>query len=253
MEDHRGVNALAPTPTLAPAETETESKSKSFYNTYLLPSFSNSFSNFTDFKSVLAAVVQPVVSDDEDILGNLWNLHSEALADILDLSIDFDILEQPPPVIDEVPDWYINFLNSDREPAKSPPRPSPILTPEPPQLPAIDLVQPELPPISPPPPELSWEEYLKLAGLEEVEPPSDEESVPTTPSPPATPSVASPDPSAESGTDASIEPESSLEWQNKRRNWISKEKVTGSAACPAEISTLLYGRETWLANGVEHT
>ena len=132
---------------------------------------------------MLAAVTQSMVSNEEDILANLWELHSEALCDIMNITLDYDILALPPPIVEEPPQWYINFLNSDREPAKSPTRPAREPTPEPPvDLPAIDNKLPELPALSPPPPEPSWEDYLAIAGLEEVEPLSDVDSLPQTPS-----------------------------------------------------------------------
>ena len=236
MEDHRGDRALRHTQDLA-NHTDTIAHQKSFYTnsfyTHFPFSFNNLSSNFIDLCKSLAGVIRTVVSDDEDIMANLWNLHSEALIDILDLTLDFDILELPPPIIEEVPDWYVNFINSDREPAKSPPRPTPLPLPEP-SPPVLNPELPDLPPVETSPPELTWEEYLKLGGLEEVEAPSDEESLPQSPMPFVSPIPVPQFLPDESNTSASIEPESSMEWQHQRRNWISKEKVAGSGPCPAE-------------------
>jgi hypothetical protein len=98
-----------------------------------------------------------MVSTDDDVLANLWDLHAHDLCDIMNMELDYDILELPRPIIEEPPQWYLNFINSDREPAKSPDKPVNESNPEPPNnLPATDLALPELPPITPPPPEPSW-------------------------------------------------------------------------------------------------
>ena len=98
MEGHRGTERQSIT------KPESCSKNTVFQKPFLpfLPilTFSNNSYNFSNFQLALAAVSQLVVSSD-DILAGLWNLHSEALADILDMTIDYDILELPPPSIAE--------------------------------------------------------------------------------------------------------------------------------------------------------
>ena len=200
-------------------------------------------------------------------------------------SIEYDILELPPPIEEEPPQWIVNFLNSDREPAESgdtsPPRGLPDLplqdhTPSPlpeltwndvdfldndssaesgntsappgfPDLPLQDRTPSPTPyidePMLPYMPDLPWEDYLTIAGLEEVEQVTDTEDMPPTPSQALSPSthlpISSPahpkdSPVEDICTDSSAEPESSLEYQIQRRNWISKEKVQGNGACPVE-------------------
>lgn len=128
MKEHRGIRALSLSPKPPLQETEL-----SFIQSFSKLSFTNNFFNFKYLTFVLAAVTKTVVSSD-DILASLWDLHSEALADILDMTIDYDILELPPPIIDEPPQWYVNFINSDREPAGSPLRNTDV---PPPGLPAL--------------------------------------------------------------------------------------------------------------------
>ncbi len=55
----------------------------------------------------------------------------------MDMELDYDILEQPPPIEEEQPQWYVNFLNSDREPAEQPTQKTPD------ELPATDITLPE--------------------------------------------------------------------------------------------------------------
>lgn len=141
----------------------------------------------------------------------------------------------------------INFINSDKDPAEPiettppgfpdlPPVPAPPSpTPPSPGTPPPELTMPDMP-------ELTWDDYLMIDGLEEVEPVSDLEDIPTTPrrSPPmTTPPAIVIDSSNSSASDDSgrispAEPESSMEYQIRRRNWISKEKVQGNGACPVE-------------------
>lgn len=98
MEEHRGNRALS----LSPKPPLQESESFIPFLPFQKFSFINSFSNFQELTYVLAAITKTVVSSD-DILDSLWDLHSEALADILDMSIEYEILELPPPIIDEPP------------------------------------------------------------------------------------------------------------------------------------------------------
>lgn len=276
MEGHRGTRRQALT---EPKPCSNTDKIFSFVPFYTL-NFSNNFLNFSSFQSALAAVSQLVVSS-SDVLAGLRDLHSEALADILDMEIEYDILELSPPIEDEPPQWMVNFINSDREPAESgdasPPRGVPDLplqdpSPEPlpeltwedldllgdspaesgdtmappvfPDLPLQDTTPSPSPPVDEPyMPDLPWEDYLMVAGLEEVEQMTDTEDMPSTTSPALTPPTYSPvspsihqedSPVADICTDSSAEPESSLEYQIQRRNWISKEKVKGNGACPVE-------------------
>ena len=266
MEGHRGTKRQA----LVRPEPCSNTEEKPFlpFLPFSYLNFSNNFSNFYSFESALAAVTKLVVASN-DILAGLWDLHSEALADILDMEVEYDILELPPPIIEETPQWMLNFMSSDREPANpgdaSPPHELPDLPsqdriPTPlPELtwddvnfldspnepyPTLEPPEPYLDePLLPYMPELTWEDYLTIAGLEEIEQVTDTEDMPLTPSPATTPSTYSPvsDPAhAEASpvdaisTISPAEPVSSLEYQIQRRNWISKEKVRGNGACPVE-------------------
>lgn len=91
MEEHRGIKRQSLTP-----EPRSISKNNVSFLTTFLPylTFSNCFSNFSNFQIALAAVSKLVVSSD-DILAGLWNLHAEAMADILDMTLDYEILQLP--------------------------------------------------------------------------------------------------------------------------------------------------------------
>lgn len=223
VEEHPGTNGRHVT-SIPRSSQETVSF---LYNFLPFLNFSNSFYNFLDFQYALAAVSKLVVSSD-DILAGLWELHSEALADILDLTIDYDILEMPPPIQEEVPQWMVNFMSSDKEPAEpnnNPPPGFPELPPNPtPSPPPLPSPVPE--PLLPDMPELTWDDYLMIAGLEEIEPPSDHEelqepSSPTITQSPVAPPMPSPEPVNHTFVDdmsigSSAEPESSMEFQIHR-------------------------------------
>ena len=160
------------------------------------------------------------------------------------MSLDYDVLKMPPPIMEEMPQWMLNFMSSDKELAEPNLPVSPPGFPEFSPLDALGALSPLLAtpePLPPPMPELSWDYYFAIAGLEEIEPLSDEEELPQTPPPeqltPTTsatlsaPSISSLE---DKGTVSSAEPESSIEYQIHRRNWINKEKVQGNGACPGE-------------------
>ena len=115
--------------------------------------YNTSLNSFSSFKNSLSELVQAVVLQcgSESSVSD-----AEMFQGLLDLEFVYDLI--PPEILqpEPVPDWYINFLNSDREPAIQP----------------DDIVDPPLSHEGE-----TWEEYLARHNLVEEVPLSDNESL----------------------------------------------------------------------------
>jgi len=89
----------------------------SFLPVKRFPVHNTSFNTFISFKNSLSELVQAVVLQ----CGSKSSVSdAKMFQGLLDLDFVYELI--PPEILqpEPVPDWYINFLNSDREPAIQP-------------------------------------------------------------------------------------------------------------------------------------
>ncbi len=143
-------------PVVADAQVEEGGDTKqklSFLSINRFPVHNTSFNTFISFQNRLSELVQAVVKQ----FGYQSSVNDTRLIQgLLDLEFVYDLI--PPEILqpEPIPDWYINFLNSDREPAIQP----------------DEFVEPPLSHEGE-----TWEEYCARNNLVEEEPMSDNDSI----------------------------------------------------------------------------